>query len=41
LRHLKSDQFFAALSGIAYPEEKREKGIAQVSYKDVFAGHGG
>lgn len=33
-----SDQFFAALDGITDPEEKREKGITQVFYKDVFAG---
>lgn len=32
-----SDKFFAALKGITDPEEKREKGITQVFYKDVFA----
>ncbi len=32
------DKFFAALKGITDPEEKREKGITQVFYKDVFAG---
>ena len=32
------DQFFAALKGVTDPEEKREKGITQVFYKDVFAG---
>ncbi len=32
-----SDKFFAALEGITDPEEKREKGITQVFYKDVFA----
>jgi len=31
------DKFFAALKGITDPEEKREKGITQVFYKDVFA----
>ena len=31
------DQFFAALKGVTDPEEKREKGITQVFYKDVFA----
>jgi GMP synthase (glutamine-hydrolysing) len=31
------DKFFAALEGITDPEEKREKGITQVFYKDVFA----
>jgi GMP synthase (glutamine-hydrolysing) len=31
-------KFFAALKGITDPEEKREKGITQVFYKDVFAG---
>ena len=30
------DRFFAALRGITDPEEKREKGITQVFYKDVF-----
>ena len=30
------DKFFAALAGVADPEEKREKGITQVFYKDVF-----
>ena len=32
-----SDRFFAALKGVTDPEEKREKGITQVFYKDVFA----
>jgi GMP synthase (glutamine-hydrolysing) len=32
-----SDKFFAALKGVTEPEEKREKGITQVFYKDVFA----
>ena len=32
-----SDKFFAALKGVIDPEEKREKGITQVFYKDVFA----
>ncbi len=31
------DKFFAALKGVIDPEEKREKGITQVFYKDVFA----
>jgi len=31
-----SDKFFAALRGITDPEEKREIGITQVFYKDVF-----
>ena len=31
------DKFFAALSGVTDPEEKREQGITQVFYKDVFA----
>ena len=30
-------KFFAALEGITDPEEKREQGITQVFYKDVFA----
>ncbi len=30
-------KFFAALKGITDPEEKREKGITQVFYRDVFA----
>jgi GMP synthase (glutamine-hydrolysing) len=30
------DQFFAALEGITDPEEKREQGITQVFYRDVF-----
>lgn len=30
------DRFFAALKGVTDPEEKREKGITQVFYKDVF-----
>ena len=29
-------KFFAALKGLTDPEEKREKGITQVFYKDVF-----
>ena len=29
-------KFFAALKGVTDPEEKREKGITQVFYKDVF-----
>jgi GMP synthase (glutamine-hydrolysing) len=32
-----SDKFFAALKGVIDPEEKREKGITQVFYKDVFS----
>lgn len=32
-----SAQFFAALRGLTDPEEKRERGITQVFYKDVFA----
>jgi GMP synthase (glutamine-hydrolysing) len=31
------DKFFAALDGVTDPEEKRERGITQVFYKDVFA----
>jgi len=31
------EKFFAALKGITDPEEKREHGITQVFYKDVFA----
>ena len=31
------EKFFAGLEGVADPEEKREKGITQVFYKDVFA----
>ena len=31
------EKFFAALKGITDPEEKREQGITQVFYKDVFA----
>lgn len=31
------DKFFAALKGVIDPEEKREKGITQVFYRDVFA----
>jgi len=31
------DKFFAALKGVTDPEEKREQGITQVFYKDVFA----
>ncbi len=30
------DKFFAALAGITDPEQKRDKGITQVFYKDVF-----
>lgn len=30
------DQFFAALKGVTDPEEKRDKGITEVFYKDVF-----
>jgi len=30
------DKFFAALKGVTDPEEKRELGITQVFYKDVF-----
>jgi GMP synthase (glutamine-hydrolysing) len=30
------DKFFAALEGITDPEEKREQGITQVFYRDVF-----
>ena len=32
------DKFFAALKGVVDPEEKRTRGIADVFYKDVFAG---
>ena len=32
-----SDKFFAALEGVTDPEEKREQGITQIFYKDVFA----
>jgi GMP synthase (glutamine-hydrolysing) len=31
------EKFFAALRGVTDPEEKREKGITQVFYRDVFA----
>ncbi len=31
------DKFFSALKGVIDPEEKREKGITQVFYKDIFA----
>jgi hypothetical protein len=31
------EKFFAGLEGVSDPEEKREKGITQVFYKDVFA----
>jgi GMP synthase (glutamine-hydrolysing) len=31
------EKFFAGLEGVTDPEEKREKGITQVFYKDVFA----
>ena len=30
------DKFFAALAGVTDPEQKRDKGITQVFYKDVF-----
>jgi len=30
------DQFFGALAGVTDPEQKRDKGITQVFYKDVF-----
>ena len=30
------EQFFSALAGVTDPEEKRDKGITQVFYKDVF-----
>ena len=30
------EQFFAALEGVTDPEEKRDKGITQTFYKDVF-----
>ena len=30
------DQFFSALAGVTDPEEKRDKGITEVFYKDVF-----
>jgi len=30
------EQFFAALKGVTDPEEKRDKGITHVFYKDVF-----
>jgi GMP synthase (glutamine-hydrolysing) len=30
-------KFFAALAGVTDPEEKREQGITQVFYRDVFA----
>ena len=30
------EQFFSALKGVTDPEEKRDKGITQVFYKDVF-----
>jgi GMP synthase (glutamine-hydrolysing) len=32
-----SHKFFAALAGVTDPEEKREQGITQVFYRDVFA----
>jgi len=32
------DKFFAALDGVIDPEEKRDKGITEVFYKDVFSG---
>jgi GMP synthase (glutamine-hydrolysing) len=31
------EKFFAGLKGVTDPEEKREKGITQVFYEDVFA----
>ncbi len=31
------NEFFAALRGLTDPEEKREKGITEVFYKDIFA----
>lgn len=31
------EKFFAALKGVTDPEEKREKGITQVFYRDIFA----
>ena len=31
-----SEKFFSALKGLTDPEEKRDKGITQVFYKDVF-----
>ena len=31
------DKFFEALKGVTDPEEKREKGITQVFYRDVFS----
>ena len=33
-----SEKFFAALAGVTDPEVKRDKGITEVFYKDVFAG---
>ncbi|MCD6365133.1 MAG: ExsB family transcriptional regulator, partial [Planctomycetes bacterium] len=30
------EQFFSALAGVTDPEEKRDKGITEVFYKDVF-----
>ena len=33
-----SQEFFAALKGVSDPEDKRERGITQVFYRDVFAG---
>ena len=35
--HEAQAKFFAALKGVTDPEEKRELGITQVFYKDVFA----
>ena len=32
------DKFFNALAGVTDPEEKRDKGITEVFYKDVFGG---
>ena len=32
------ERFFAALAGVTDPEEKRDKGITEVFYKDVFGG---
>ena len=33
-----SEKFFAALDGVTDPEEKRDKGITEVFYQDVFGG---
>jgi len=32
------ERFFAALAGVTDPEEKRDKGITEVFYRDVFGG---